>query len=248
MKLLQIPAFFILFWVIGSTALAQSSTADSLISENALHNTIAFFRSSVKEKSLLYTGREYIQYGNGIKGHPYFQQDSFQTGAVLYDGISYPGIPLKYDVYQDVLIVRDYDKSSLIELLTEKISWFQISSHRFVYLLPPKEIRNITSGFYELLLSHPLCSIYARRTKQVPVASKSEEQQQFTEKSVYYIMINDVYFAISDKESLLRVFKDKKDALKKYIKENNLNFRRGLEKAIINTTTHYHTLKQIDGQ
>jgi hypothetical protein len=248
MKLLQIPAFFIFFWVISSSTLAQPSTADSLIYEKTLYNTIAFFRNSLKEKSLLYTGREYIQYGNGIKGHPYFQQDSLQTGTVSYDGISYPGIPLKYDIYQDILIVRDYDKSSLIELLREKISWFQISSHRFVYLSPPKEINKISSGFYELLLSHPLSTIYARRIKQVPVTSKSDEQQQFAEKSVYYIMINDVYFDINDKESLLHVFKDKKDALKKYIKENNINFKKALEGAIINTTTHYHTLKQIDGQ
>ncbi len=248
MNLLKIPASFVLVWIISSATLAQSSSSDSLSYEKALYNTIALFRNSIKEKSLLYTGREYIQYGNGIKGHPYFQQDSLQTGTVSYDGVSYPRILLKYDIYQDALIVSDYERSGLIELLREKISWFEISAHHFVYLSSPKEINKISSGFYELLLSHPLSTIYARRSKQVPAAPKSDEQQQFAEKNVYYIMVNNAYFEINNKESLLRVLKDKKDALKNYIKENNLNFKKDLEKAIINTTAHYHSLKQTDGQ
>lgn len=244
MNLLLVPLLVVLLCLTERSLQAQTSSNDSLIYEKTLSNTISFFRTVVKEKSLLYTGREYIQVGNGMKGHPYFEKDNLQTGSVLYDGVVYQSIAMKYDIYQDVLLINDYNKSNLIELLSEKISWFQISSHRFVYLSTKKENNKLNSGFYELLLTHSFASVYAKRSKKIPMTSKAEEQQQFVQKNVYYIKENDDYFEVTDKASLLYAFKGKKEALKKYIKENNLNFKKGLENAIINTVEYYNTLQK----
>lgn len=244
MNFLKVTASFVLLCLTGNILFAQSSLADSVLYEKTLNNTIAFFRNTIKEKSAVYTGREYIQYGNGIKGHPYFLQDSLQNGTVFYDGVSYPAIPLKYDIYKDVLLIPDYNKSNFIELLTEKINWFQIASHRFVYLFSKKENNQLNSGFYELLLSNPYASIYAKRSKKIPMASKAEEQQQFVQKNVYYIKENDDYFEVSNQASLLSFFKNKKELLKKYVKENKLNFKKDPESTIINTVEYYNTLKK----
>jgi len=57
-----------------------------------------------------------------------------------------------------------------------------------------------------------------------------------------YILIDGVYYPVSNKKSVLKLFAPKKRELKKMLKEGGIKFRENPEKAIVAMTSYYERL------
>jgi hypothetical protein len=236
-----ISCILILFSVPSPPARAQRPS-DSAPSDRSVALLSRLAHAELGPDSRLYNGHEYIRNGTPAKGFPFFDSDSLQPSTLAYDGILYHDMPIEYDLVLDEVAIRDYTGRSLISLISEKIDHFSIGSHYFQYIAGNSAAGAPSPGFYEVLLSSGQVTLLARQQKKLVFPSNREDQPRYDQLDFYYLRLGDRFAPIDGKDALLDALKDKKEALKKYIKENKIRFKHRLETALILTTAHYMQL------
>src|ERR1700741_4412256 len=108
--------------------IAQDLLPDSAIYRISFDQTLAYNNSLATKTSGLYTGSLYVRDYFKVKGHPFFQIDSFQKGEVFYNGVLYKNTNLLYDLSNDNVILEYVEGIRLI-LVPEKISYFNLAGH-----------------------------------------------------------------------------------------------------------------------
>ncbi len=223
--------------------LAQPVSTDTGFYQQTLQQTTRFYKNTIRENRRIYYGSEYIRVSNDVKGTPFFLYDTLQTGAIFYDGVLYNDIPLLYDIYQDAVVINEYANGFQIKLVSEKITYFNWSTHLFIRITTENTAGLLNSGFYEVLYGDTTTNVLAKRVKKLVAGYRVEDAQQFVQQSQLYIKSNNIYTRIKNKQSLLAVFSNKKEAIKKYWATGNLNFRKDLETATVKTMEYYMKLK-----
>ncbi len=190
--------------------------------------------------SRLYNGYEYIRNGVFAKGFPFFDADGLVPGSLTYDGILYPDIELEYDLVLDQLVIRDPTGKTLISLISQKINHFSIGSHYFRYLNQFKgNLVTLDAGIYEQLYAEGRLALYARHDKKLIFPSNNQEQARYVANNTYFLRKDDQFYPVEGEGSLLSALKDKKEALRTYIRANKLHFKRDLEQSLVQTTAYY---------
>ncbi|HEX2534283.1 MAG TPA: hypothetical protein VHK69_11130 [Chitinophagaceae bacterium] len=203
----------------GWTATAQ--TADP-VPDAAFRSVIRHYTDSVGESANLYRGLEYIWPSQGTRGHPFFGTDSAQSGSVWYDGVLYVGVPLLYDAFSDLLLLRN--KSNLnIQLFTGKVTAFTLGSHRF---------ERLPTGYYEVLYEGRCRRLLAQHSK-TSSSVRSDEPLRFTPASRYYVQDGDRLLLLNGRKAVYRYFSKQKTALRKYARENRLDFKNNFGRSLV---------------
>lgn len=106
------------------------------------------------ENTDLLKGIEYIEQENTINDkHKFFVSPYFQSGALVYAGEPYFNIKMKYNVYDDLLLVqlRNKEGDVVFEPIKEKISSFEFHGHHFKNVMQKGQNHEVQNGFYEVL-------------------------------------------------------------------------------------------------
>jgi hypothetical protein len=226
----------------------QAAQGDTATSQHALDNVTANFYLTIGQQSRLYSGHEYLPYERTIKGTALYPLDAqtWAVGDVTYDGAVYKNIPLMYDIYKDVLVSLLYNHFSMYTLLTERVSDFSFSGHRFVRLNAAGLVNDksgISTGFYDQLYGGK-SEVLAKRSKTIQNSTNQTLalETYFIETNDYYVRKGGTYYKVSGQGSFLDVFKDKKQALQKYMKDNSFKFRTDPEAAMARLAAYYDQL------
>jgi hypothetical protein len=99
---------------------------------------------------------------------------------------------------------------------------------------------NITPGFYEVLCFGPI-TLYSRHTKEfLRSTSQFGIEQDFFEKTSYYILKEDNFYNVGNRKSILNVLADRKRELRQFIRKNQLKFQRKREEALVKVVNFYN--------
>jgi len=241
-KLLAFP----LFICAATTSFSQNLQSDTDLREGVLESTVTSYFNSIGNQSRLYNGPEYTFYDPIIKGNAYlFDTNDFVPGSVEYDGFSYKGVPMMYDLFKDYVVVLLPNKSAKISLLSDRVQNFDCLGHHFVYVDADTLSNNkgVNTGFYDQVYKGKT-EILVKRSKNIQNTSGSPGATEtfFTSKKEIYLKKDGVYSSISNEGSLLNILKDKKKELKQYIRNNQVNFGGEQELAIIKVASYYDQL------
>jgi len=231
--------------VLNSTAIAQSTPGDSSSQQNALNNTLSLFYSSAGKQSPLYNGKEYYFYDPTIKGNAYYADvNAFTPGSVFYDNVHFSGVPMLYDIYGDALVILLYNHFTKISLIKDKVASFDFLNHHFVRIDTVISMNNpvILPGYYDELYGGHL-QVLARHSKNIQTTASSQTSESyFNYEKSYFIRKNNIYYSFSGQGSLLDILKDKKKEIQKYLKENQIKYRRDPEEAMVKIASYYDHL------
>lgn len=226
--------YFLVVLAISQSAFAQLSTDSS-------ESTVAvnLYYKSLGNQSPLYNGSEYIETDTILReGHVFFGVNNFEIGTIQFDGMLFRGVPILYDIVRDQVITLHYSQYYKLNLPAEKIDYFSLPGHLFVYL-PPDSLNKIRPGFYEKLYDGKT-QLLAKRIKKIKEEHSNEDIYDIIVQSTnLYIKKDGVYHIINDKRMLLDVLKNKKKELQQYLKKNNIKFKHNREPAIIRTLEYY---------
>ncbi|MGZ3750070.1 MAG: hypothetical protein ACXVB0_12605 [Mucilaginibacter sp.] len=245
--ILKISLLCLLSTIFIGRSFGQSALSDSTYLQSATTQTVAYFDKSIGQQSRLYNGHEYLPYDLHIKGTALFplDVDSWESGEVNYDGAYYKNVPMKYDIYKDVVVVLLYNKFSMFTLLSERVHDFTLAGHHFVRVEADSVNNNsdVITGFYDQLYGGKV-EVLARRTKTIQNSSTTTAtlETYFVADQEYYLRKGRTYYKVSSQSSFLNVLKDKKSALQQYIRENNIKFRRDPEGAMAKIASYYDHL------
>ena len=157
----------------------------------------------------LYSGVEYIDTDRATaEAHKFFQTPKFVKGDVVFQNQTYYNVDLKYNVYDDRLVVKLSNQSSETTLAPIKAytSGFQIGSHQFVLVDDAQASR--VKGYYELLQNNTSFRLLKKYNKSR--ITKFDTGRSFFEfKDIgadYLLHYNDGYHSVNSKRELTKLF------------------------------------------
>ncbi len=229
--------FYFLLLLLNYLTLNAQQSFDSSFADAA-----AVYTKAIGANQHLYTGSEYVDYNHTMIGNPYFAYLYFTNGAIVYDDILYNGIQMFYDILNDDVVLKNYNDTALL-LPKEKVSSFSFAGHNFIKIIPDSSTTTeIKAGYYEVLYNGNT-KLFAKRKKEITEKIDIQySETSFTEHDQYYILKNDIFYQVSDKNGALGVMKDRKKELSKFIHENKLKFRKNFEASLLKTVAYYNGL------
>jgi hypothetical protein len=222
---------------------AQQSSGDS--SRIDRWPVVSIAQKQLGNNLRLFTGAEYIRNGQHARGYPFFQSELPLDGSVLYDGASYEHIPLQYDLITGEIITHDSINNANISLVRDKLPRFTISGRTFLWLPAAGDSSvNLDPGYYELLYDGPY-TLLARHEKKIVYPTTNEEIMKYVAADNYFLELrHNQYVRIEGQRSLLKILADKKDLIKKFIRQNKLNFGKDPGNTLVQVIHYYTQLKK----
>jgi hypothetical protein len=229
-----------------TVAYSQHDSGTNNLTQTSLDHATAHHSQSAGAQLRLYNGSVYVGYRFSFKnGQPYFKGQEAGTGTVLYDGILYRNVPMWYDLLSDKVIITHHDEVSQLSLVREKVAYFILHGHTFVYLRPDSLVNTrLTPGFYDLLYQGQV-TLLARRINRLEQRTLPAGIERTLRLKVrYYIKRGGRYYAIKNQHALLQHLKDKKKELRQYIKQNKVEYGENQEHALVMMASYYDKLKK----
>ncbi len=181
------------------------------------------------ENTGLFNGLRYKEEFRTLEGnHKFYLTPNFINADIVYDGQSYFDIKIKYDLYEDQIIVNltTNSGSSILQLLSDKVESFTIKDNYFVKLLDNQAINSndIVTGIFEIAYKSSNLILYKKNKK---IAKKHLTKKYiyytFNIKNQYFYYFNNDFYLINSKSSVIKIFpKYKKEINSFYNKNKNL--------------------------
>ena len=184
-----------------------------------------FDQQTGQESSVLYNGVQYINEYVIFNGkHQFFDTDSFVEGEVTYDGHLFSGVNLKYDVFNDDLILAPFGSSGSFpfKLIRSKVQRFSFGQNNFVnvnQLITSPRNRNI--GFCKLLQEGDSLHIYQKISKNLRERNKQGRvYYEFLQKESFYLFYAGKVYPVDGKGNWIAIFPGQKELIKTFYQDN----------------------------
>ena len=177
------------------------------------------------ENTGLYVGYEYKdQYRITEEHHKFFQSHDFLTGSLTYNGQIFYDQELKYNVFDDDLIIKLKNKSgeTVMQLINDNLDGFSINDHHFYKFQNVEEEGSYTSGFYEILKMNDHFKLIKKHSKRK--IKKLDKKVIYFEyknrKPQYFIIQNSVSYELRSKKDFTGIFPEYKNEIKEFISKS----------------------------
>jgi hypothetical protein len=231
-----------LFILLCSFGCAYPALSQGTANQQVIENTIASYNKAIGQHSQLYRGAIYEYYDPIRSGSPYFKDSiGFTNGSILYYGIHYKNVPLIYDQYLKQVVTLLHNNYSKLFLMNEGISAFDMYGHHFIRLLPDELNNKMDAEFYDELYNSSKLQLLVKRVKKRQIESLTSKIV-FYPSDTYYIKKGATYKSVKTKGQVLDVLNDKKQELKKYLKDNHIDYSDNKEQAMVMLLTYYDSI------
>jgi hypothetical protein len=220
------------------------SQADTTFIRAATDKTIDLYKEALRAQSRLNNGPKYRAPEHSLEQHPYFLSEDWIAGSVFYDGEFFRDVPLMYDLNLGVLVTEHYPSGNAIELVDQKLRHFTVEGHYFEKIDVESVANSLPrTDFYDILYGGET-KVVAHRQKFLRKEIESRVIEiSYDEKYRYYIFRNGIFFPVKSKGSALKLMSDKKQSLKKFLKQNRTAFAKQRELMLKSLAEYYDTLK-----
>ena len=177
------------------------------------------------ENTGLFDGIQYKeQYRTINEKHKFYNSPRFLKGNLIYDEQPYYNIDMKYDLYEDVVLIRLDNPDGgdvILQLIKSKIKEFTINGNRFINLDYNTTITEVSLGFHEVLFQKNEIVFYKKNKK-----SKKDRLDQkilyseFNDDSNYKLFYNNEFYDIKSKRNLIKIFPDLKKEINAFHDKN----------------------------
>lgn len=148
--------------------------------------------------------------------HCYYPNENFEKGNITYNNQQYFDIPIKYDLYNDILVYKPQNSNIIsINLIKEKVSSFTINNKNFIYidnLFSP--LSHIKKGYYEESVSGKNFVFYIKHHRsRREIIKESSIYHEFDDNYEYYIKSEGAFHKISSKKDVMKIFPELKQKI-----------------------------------
>jgi len=157
--------------------------------------------------------------------HKFYKSPEYLSANILYDGQPYYDIPLKYDLFDDELIIslQTVSGSSIIQLLKEKVAGFELDNKRFVHLkgIEVFKSNDEIDGFYEILEEGKSLTLYKKHRKlRKKILENKAILNEFRNDDLYYIYRENLFYPVKTKNDLIKIFPERKKQINAFFSGN----------------------------
>lgn len=179
----------------------------------------------------IFNGIEYVEnYRVLNEKHKFFDNPNFNIGSIVYDGQPYFDIALKYDLFEDQLLLTYINLSNAPTMVLDKnkVTSFEINEHLFKNMKLKIDDSSEPLGFLEMLSANDSIVLYKKYKKRIRTKTNEKTRYyEFKEDNAYFLFYNETFYKLKNASSLGSIFTSYKPQLKtlegqyKSIKKNN---------------------------
>ena len=177
------------------------------------------------ENTGLYFGYEYNdQFRITEEYHKFFQSHDFLLGSLEYNGQTYFDQQLKYNVFDDELIIKLKNQSgeTVMQLINDNLNGFSINEHQFHKFHNTDGEGSNTTGFYEILKTSKEFKLLKKYSKRK--IKKLDRNVIYYEcrdrKPQYSIIYKGVSYDLRSKKDFSSIFPEFKNEIKEFISKS----------------------------
>jgi hypothetical protein len=175
---------------------------------------------------VLYNGRAWRNLYYKIRGDQFLFSTEFLTGGVTIDGKTFNKLLLKYDIFNDELLIIT-DHNIILQLNKEMIDLFTIKyqDRIFNFKRLNADSLNTLSGFVNVLYDGGT-SLYVKYRKEILLLAVENKYDMFNQVNRIFIEKNGRIYRIDSKRELLKLLEDQKRMVHSYIRSSKLRISR----------------------
>jgi len=196
----------------------------------------------------LINGRGYFQYYFRSEIKPILFAERNHSSSVTLNGVKYVDISLDFDTYTDELIYIDSTRICVFKPLMVAINKNYIDCFEFYYDNDTMLFRyfskeddpsfDLKEGFYEVGSDKE--SKYL--IKHISVLEKVPGNYKYTYLRAGYVNVGNGFSEITGKRQFLKIFGDRSDEVRKFIKKRVIKIRKASKEQIISILIYYDSL------
>jgi hypothetical protein len=216
---------------------------DTAFMSAAIRQTFRIYQNAMGNQAKIFNGSKYNPPKHTIEAHPFFISEDWLTGDVFYDGENFQDVFLMYDLLSGQLVTEHTASGQAIQLVWAKVDHFTIAGHHFQKITPESVGGTLPeTDFYDILYSGDI-RIVARRFKYMREKIVGAViERTFPQKDRYFLFKNGVFFPVRSKGSILKLMSDKKQEMRKFLKQHKVSFAQNRETLLIKLAEHYDSL------
>ena len=196
------------------------------------------YRREAGDQAEMFLGKAEPGYPSAIyMNHPYWLFNEFSPGHVLYNGLWYKNVSLRYDAYLQQLVVNTPVTRSNVYVTMDLVEKFTLGETDYVR-------RN--GEFMAILYSSPRMELVeqVRVTMKELMVDNAKVKREFRREVKYYILRGGMTHEVGTLNSLVKLFPGRKKALKSFAKAESLDFKLHRQSALMMTVKYVDELLQ----
>ena len=217
---------------------AQEKRFAGVPSDNVIQN----YLTETKMYATLYSGKIATPYDMRFENHPYFESNTYVSGTLGYNRAVYKNVLMRFDLYRNELTVISPERPYNIVIDNEKFDFAVLNGSTIVLSVSGRKSKEqfhvlLQNGTYPIVKNFNIVIVEDTSDRLVKTTFRIQQQ--------YAIYIDGVPYPVKNKNSVLKLFADRRKELNEYAKQHKLNFRNQLEQSIIALVNHYENLTNV---
>ncbi|MFY0687371.1 MAG: hypothetical protein JXQ90_09410 [Cyclobacteriaceae bacterium] len=171
--------------------------------------------------------------------HQFYGNMEWASGQIEYNGRVYDDVQMLYDVYTDVLLVKNVAAKDQFEpairINQNRIDAFRLNEAQFTQLRDDAP-QGISNGIYEVVFQGDKIELLAKRVKLKKMSSgmSGVGDVDYYHQDRYYMFYDSVYVELKSNKSLYEVFPEMSNELKSLVKEMSINVKKQVDTDLVN--------------
>ncbi|GAB2480181.1 hypothetical protein [Algoriphagus taiwanensis] len=178
----------------------------------------------------LITGGKYEEPSSLIQGDPYYLTRQFESGSLTINEITYPGVPLLYDIFRDQILTFHPLFNQKILIKPGKVDRFVMGDgSAFARLEGNDSFGKAGSGFYKVIAEGDFWAISKPYKTSKSLREMSRYDEVYVEKEVFFLWKGGTFFPISKGKQAISLLGLNKAEAKQKLRAEQLNFKQNPE-------------------
>ena len=178
----------------------------------------------------LITGGKYEEPSSLIQGDPYYHTRQFESGSLTINEITYPGVPLLYDIFRDQILTFHPIFNQKILIKPEKVDRFVMGDGvAFARLNGNESFGKDGSGFYKIIAEGDYWAVSKPYKTAKALREMSRYDEVYVEKEAFFLWKGGAFFSISKGKQAIAILGLNKAEAKRKLRAEQLNFKQNPE-------------------
>ncbi|BFP42794.1 hypothetical protein FGF1_36390 [Flavobacteriaceae bacterium GF1] len=201
------------------------------------------------ENSGLYKGTVYTDNFTVInEKHQFFNSPGLELGSVTFDGQTYYDQKIKYDLFNDALLITPTDQTNALLIVLERTrtEGFSINGHPFIKVDKNVEASSGALGFCEIVFKKGT-SMLLKKYRKVKVDKRETRTvyQEFEQRVNFFVWHANTLYPVDSKREWMLAFPNHKEAIKNYHKAYGALRRKDIDAFTAMAFDHLFPLEQV---
>jgi hypothetical protein len=205
----------------------------------------ATVKDSIFYRQYLYNGRVWRDlYSHKVNGDEYLYTKNFLPGAVTFNSRSFKNLNLRYDIYNDEILILT-NQGNVLVLNKEMVDSFNLEYEDIIHNFENLGVdsMDMLKGYVEVLYKGNT-SLYIKHIKVISRLAQGKPYDSFEETHRAYLLKDGKTYRVNTKNEFISLLDDKQDEIRTFIRSHKLKVKKKNPESFVPVLRFYDSISQ----